>query len=150
MSEEELLERGLSRQRLLKRASVGAAVFMSAPVLASSAQALHGGRHHCGRDRACAANNGCNPPISCKPADPNCFCFLAAGGADGDGRCHCSDLSNGTFCSAYQSCTIGADCPDGFTCVITCCPTGICVPPCGSGAGGVGLNAAGSGPTVFG
>jgi hypothetical protein len=143
---EELMEKGLSRKRLLKRAGAGAAVLMAAPVLTSSAQALHGGRHTCGKSGDCFANGGCNG-IGCRPPDPNCYCFPTTGP---NPRCHCIDLSASIFCADYADCAPEAPkCPEGFRCVNSCCGVGKCVPPCGDG-GAAGITAkATSGPTLI-
>jgi hypothetical protein len=128
MSPEEIEgQDGISRRRMLKRIGAGAAIAWSAPILTSirtPAFAQYGG-------------SPCNPGQVCTPdcdvirpcQSGNCACFRNVDTSE----CHCGDLLDG-LCASFPPCVTGADCPAGLTCVASCCPTGICMAPCASGA----------------
>ncbi len=130
MSPEEFeVKDGISRRKMLKRVGAGAAIAWSAPILTSirtPAFAQYG--------------SSCDPGQVCQPAcdvlrlchgNANCGCFPATDG----GACTCGDLKDG-FCASFPPCTAQADCPAGTTCVSSCCPTGICISPCGTARSG--------------
>jgi len=132
---------GLNRRRLLKRAGVGAAALYVAPVLTSSASAKI---HFCAAKDPAACQPACDFLRECKPNDiPTCGCFPLIN----TGRCFCGDLGGAGFCSDFQECAASADCPEGFSCVSSCCPTGICLPHCGGPLPGPsGVKGTGTGP----
>ena len=116
---------GISRRRMLKRIGAGAAVALTAPVLTSI------------RTPAFAAS-GC-PVTGCQKGGI-CDSFVPCGGG---GRCSClhtTDAGNPTFCCdtdfvcGDQVCETCADCPAGWACITSCCPTNTCAPPCTGGA----------------
>jgi hypothetical protein len=118
-------EAAISRRRLLKRIGAGAAVAWSAPVLTSI------------RTPAFAQYSGsrCDPGQECVPdcdvlrpcqGNPNCGCFRMRH----FDVCYCGDLRDG-FCDSFPPCETQGECPAGEVCVESCCPTGICMPPCG-------------------
>jgi hypothetical protein len=122
---------GLNRRRLLKRAGVGAAALYVAPALTSSASAKI---HWCGASDGAYCQPACAGLRACKPADnPNCGCFPQVN----TGRCFCGDLTpSGGLCDNLQDCFANADCPDGFSCVSSCCDAVFgtppkCMPHCG-------------------
>jgi hypothetical protein len=125
---EQLLDQGVSRKKLLKRAGAGAAVLWAVPALTSVAHASHGGRHTCGKGFQCGGDQ-CSGQTACRPPDNvggrgiGCFCAQTQGG-----RCHCYDND---FCVNRQACTRNADCPSGQRCLNTCCGVPLCWDDCG-------------------
>lgn len=138
MDEETLDEpRGLSRRSALTRIGAGAAVIWSAPTLLSigaSASAASGVPCNAcsNNDIACDGLNAC---------EGGCNCWVRA---DGAGNC-CGVAVE--FCSPSNACGAANSCPAGYTCVSTCCGN-ICVAPCGSGLGELGVGAASTGSTT--
>jgi len=129
---------GISRRRMLKRVGAGAAIAWAAPVLTSLRMPAFAA--------GSPAANTCDPGQGCQPAcdalrqcrGGNCGCFPV--GND----CWCGDLRDG-FCDSFGSCATDVDCLPGERCAGSCCPTGICMPACGSGNGSGG---AGTGPRL--
>jgi hypothetical protein len=120
---------GISRRRMLKRIGAGAAIAWSAPILTSirtPAFAQYGSP--CDPGQVCTPD--CDVLRPCHGA-PNCACFRDVDTSN----CHCGDLRDG-LCASFTPCTSGAECASGEVCVASCCPTGICMPACGSGGSG--------------
>lgn len=132
----------VSRQKLLKRAGVGAAVLGAGSLIS-----------------AATASANANPSLSCVPAGgcatgglPNpadgacCFCFVTT-------EASCFSGQN-VYCAGLPTCSNSGQCPAGWT----CCPNtgcgagGVCIPhcgyhgahvfPCGGGAPSAGKTAA--------
>jgi hypothetical protein len=117
----------VSRRTMLRRLGAGAAISWTAPVLMSL------------RAPAFAASPPC--PVSGCEKGEICDAFVSCGGR-GDCSClHTTDPGNPTFCSdtdficGNQNCETCADCPAGWACITSCCPTNTCAPPCTGGAG---------------
>jgi hypothetical protein len=134
MDEEEVrneeVRDSISRRRIIKRASVGAAVVWSAPVLtslATPAYAQDGGRTPAGQP--CGPNAPdweCGDPIvECGvPADSGpCVCDQ-----DVEGNDFCW---NNFFCGTFDPCTESSECPGSQRCVTSCCGQ-TCAPACGA------------------
>jgi hypothetical protein len=88
----------------------------------------------------CAEANFCN-------SSQTCICFVPVPG-DGMSRL-CVDFPS-NFCADYPPCNKadGSGCPEGSCCLDTCCPEGICSPPCSSGAAPKISRTSGSGATL--
>ncbi|SRR6266511_1969042 len=134
MSPEEFeVKDGISRRKMLKRVGAGAAIAWSAPILTSigtPAFAQYGGCASCDAGQVCTPD--CDVVRVCH-GNANCGCFR---NVDTSGCC-CGDLKDG-FCASFPPCTTGADCAGfpGTVCVASCCPTGICISPCGTAGSG--------------
>jgi hypothetical protein len=141
---EEVVDRKLTRGKVLKRAGIGAAALWAAPLVASSSA-------YAGVDSKATK--------ICKVYNPN----TGVGGACGDactvgvfycestGACGCGFSTQGcctciaidsTFSCASQPCNSNSDCPAGLACLLAyCCNNGakgICVTICpdpGKGSG---------------
>jgi hypothetical protein len=137
MTIEERASKQLTREKLLKRASVGAVLFAT-PVLSSTASAERLPRFVCiknGVSLGCEVDGDpCFGQRNCtNPDERFCTCLRATGG-----RCFCHEPS---ICSDLVPCTRQADCPDDFACAASCCSGGdvnnkFCHPPCGTPATG--------------
>jgi hypothetical protein len=117
----------ISRRRVLKRIGAGAAIAWSAPILTSirtPAFAESPPSPHCDPRELCPIPD-CDVIRPCQSG--NCACFRNVD----TNFCWCGDLKDG-FCESFNPCETGADCASGEVCVATCCPTGICMPSCGS------------------
>ncbi|SRR6266542_6024006 len=142
MSPEEFeVKDGISRRKMLKRVGAGAAIAWSAPILTSIGTPAFA---QYGRCASCDTGQGCTPDCAdlrvCH-GNANCGCFRHTT----DQTCCCGDLRTG-FCDAFTPCSTDAECATGETCVATCCPTGICISPCGTA--GSGRTGSGSGPRL--
>jgi hypothetical protein len=133
MSVEELANKRISRQRLLKSAGVGA-VLLATPVMSSTASGTNLPRFVC--KQGCeVGGDPCFGQRNCTNADERfCTCLLATGG-----RCICHEPSS---CSCVEAntppggCTRQADCPENWFCAASCCSADasqkFCHPPCGT------------------
>jgi hypothetical protein len=104
------------------------------------------------QQQSCGADDRCSPGTPCDVAQfcnssQTCICFVPIPG-DGTSR-DCVDFPS-NFCSDYPPCSKadGSGCSSGSCCLDTCCPEGICSPPCSSGAAPRISRAAGSGATL--
>jgi hypothetical protein len=143
MTVEELASARISRQRLLKRAGVGGAVLLAAPVMASTASAQRLPRFTCRRG-GCGVDceiggDPCNQRNCTNPDERFCTCLCRTAGQNPAGRCFCHEPS---LCADLPPCTRQADCPDGWACAASCCSYDasekFCHPPCGTLAAGAG------------
>jgi hypothetical protein len=147
-----MAEKGISRNKLLKRAGVVGVGVWSVPFLASTASADVGidtlrqncrnadnsiRCPHCGGSNLCTTKNG-----------TQCFCFNGVKNGISSGCCECQ---GNFFCSSAVACNSNSACPSGQKCVSSCCnDSGFgnrCAPKCGQGVAnghiGSGLTAAG-------
>lgn len=138
----------IDRRTLIKRAGAGAAILWAAPAvtsLGSHALAQRGSEAGCGGNCPGCTFAQCGGQ-SCGDLGP-CFCV---GTDPQSGDCFCS---NNFFCGDTPDCVSAADCPEGWVCQLGecagACGPGVCVPPCGTCAGGAGASLTRTGPTNF-
>jgi hypothetical protein len=147
----------IDRETLIRRAAALAGAVYVAPVLTSAASAAGpgcsgqpckgnrkckrvGGKAcacvdgrcstRCAQDRRCPPPGGpCDVIVPCAGED-TCVCFAVAPAAREN---ECVDFPSG-FCADYPPCdkVTGEGCQPGMCCLETCCPGGICSPPCRS------------------
>jgi hypothetical protein len=100
----------------------------------------------CSEDDRCPPGQACEAAAFCNSSQ-TCVCFVVApfGGPGKD----CVDFPS-DFCADYPPCdkANGTGCPPGACCLDTCCPEGICSPPCSSAAAARVGRRSGRGPTL--
>ena len=140
---EEVLDRSLTRGKVLKRAGIGAAALWAAPLVASSsayagvdskATAVCKDVKDTGVGGACG--NACTTGVFYCNSGQTCGCGWTACKC-----CTCIALDS-TFSCSSKPCNTCSDCPKGFSCLLAACcqngAKGICVTICpnpGTGAG---------------
>jgi hypothetical protein len=100
----------------------------------------------CPPDDRCALGQPCEAASFCNSSQ-TCVCFVVTLG-DGQSK-DCVDFPS-NFCADYPPCdkANGTGCPPGACCLDTCCPEGICSPPCSSGAAPTVSRRGGRGPAL--
>jgi hypothetical protein len=105
----------------------------------------------CGPDIRCTQERPpCDVVHYCN-AQQTCICYVLAPSGQGLGVECVSDPST-RFCLDYPRCdkATGEGCPAGSCCLDTCCPDGICDPPCSGGPAAPRISrGSGSGPRPF-
>jgi hypothetical protein len=114
-------EKRISRREMLRNIGIAGAVAWAAPVLTSlPAQASTSANPCKGLNWSCSSV----PPPTCCGGAGFCFQKVNAKGGHKAGRLICADLQGNSFCSSFQTCTVGGqntECPKGFRCTSTCC-----------------------------
>lgn len=100
----------------------------------------------CGQDERCGPQEACEAPRFCS-GNQACVCLVVA---NGGGQTECVDFP-ARSCEDYPPCdkSTGLGCPPGMCCLDSCCPTGICSPPCfRESEGATTARRSGTGPTL--
>lgn len=72
-------------------------------------------------DGVCANPGTCGDRPPCGPSGTRCSCVTTV---EGEAFCMSEGLCN------LQGCTTTSECPQGFACILGCCPDPICAPAC--------------------
>jgi hypothetical protein len=104
-----------------------------------------GGGGGCGADTRCTQDRPPCAALEFCNSSQTCMCFALAPAGRGLGV-ECVSDPGTRFCADYEPCdkATGEGCRPGLCCLDTCCPQGICDPPC-SGAAAVPRISRGSG-----
>jgi hypothetical protein len=135
----------ISRREMLRNIGIAGAVAWAAPVLtslpASASTSVNACKHY---------PPGCQAFMPCG-SDPACACFTKfhKDGSLAD-KGNCWDSLDG-LCSSFTLCAGGSGfkCPEGSTCVSSCCPQNVCMTMCDQTAKGPRKTSSrGSGPRL--
>lgn len=127
MTEQQRREKGVSRRTALKRIGAAGAIAWVTPVVSSLTTPAYAGTIV---DSGCTECSGdfCSGQTICGNSGPfGCSCAQKVHGSG----CFCYQDD---FCSNRTKCQSTSDCPNGETCVHTCCDgsvgSAVCFAPC--------------------
>ena len=134
-------EKRISRREMLRNIGIAGAVAWAAPVLTSLPAEASTSANPCkGLSWVCSSQL---PPSCCGGAG---FCFqkVNAKGGHKQTKLICADLSGGSSCSLFGTCTVGganSECTGKTKCMSTCCDQFFnlpfsCLPKCSTPKGG--------------
>jgi hypothetical protein len=121
----------ISRRRMIKRVGLATGLAWSAPILSSVRTPAFA------QYSVCTGTEACDSSVICGVGDRGFVCLCAP---TTEGTPFCRQAQQFCGCAEFAVCTSSADCPQGWACFVGgqpgCCPTNLCLPPCGVRAPG--------------